>query len=117
MGPKNVLHRTGFRGHLPMFHSHSQMISPFMNRGPHFINLANDFDPHMNGMLGHSENIFNKLEHMMENDIQHSMHIDDVESEHHNNRYKHKSDHQHGGNHHEHEVKKMKMDHEMDKIA
>lgn len=109
MGPKNVLHRTGFRGMLPIFHSQAQFFNPFGD----LTRVNNDFDPHTNTLLGHSENIFNRLEHIFERELPpHHHHMD--EDEHHS--FKHR-DHEHGHGHHHDEMKKMKMDHEMEKIA
>lgn len=81
-----------------------------MGRMPH---VPSDFEEHSGGLFRHSEGLFQRIQRMFEKHNPEDM-IDDLEHEH-RTQFHHKENvHSH---HNTGEIKKLKMDHEMDKIA
>jgi len=102
LGPKNIIHRTGFRGMLPFFHSASMMHGGGMPIEPA------DFEQNSGGLFRHSEGLFSRLQSMFEG-------AKGMHPEGDNPHFHHKEHHE---NSHVHEeIKKLKKDHETDKIA
>lgn len=72
-----------------------------------------DFEEHSGSLFRHSEGLFQRIQRMFEKNNGEST-IDDLEHDHRTHFHHKENVHTH---HNSDEIKKLKMDHEMDKIA